>query len=326
VPLTAWCFRAIVFGLAAASAAWAWWWLVRGAVATAVVGALAILFVHVPILAVEFVVLFVSTRRQRDAALRPTLRETVAAWAAESVVLLRPFMWDMPMWRAAEPDRPQPASVGAGAAPRRGVVLVHGFFCNRALWNPWMRRLHAHGVPHVAVDLDPPLRDLDVHAAAIGDAVERLRRATGRAPVIVCHSMGGVAARAWLRAQPADAVHAVVTVASPHAGSRAARWLHLLLPVEVLAQLRPGSDWLRALAAGETPGRRARFVCASAACDNVVLPASSALLEGADNLVVPACAHTQLLGHDDVWRALLVLAGAPVKGRTSFRAADPGCG
>ncbi len=303
LPVTAWFFRAVVVMLVAAAGLWAWWFFARGEVVMAVAGALLIGFVHVPMLVVEFVVLFVSTRTS-DAAFRPSLRETAAAFVAESLVLLRPFMVDMPMWRAAEPDVVPPEEVSAGAG-RRGVVLVHGFMCNRALWNPWMRRLRAHGVPYVAVNLEPPLGSIDGHARVIGQAVERLHRATGLAPVIVCHSMGGVAARAWWRGQPLDAVHAVVTVASPHAGSRAARWLHGVLPVTALVQLHPGSDWLRALAASETPDRRKRLVCFTGACDNVVLPASSALLDGADNRIVPACAHTQLLGHEDVWREVL---------------------
>ena len=36
--------------------------------------------------------------------------------------------------------------------------------------------------------------------AAIEEAVNRVSAATGRAPIQVCHSMGGLAARAWLRA------------------------------------------------------------------------------------------------------------------------------
>ena len=63
------------------------------------------------------------------------------------------FGWRQPFRHAACPDwLPAPP---AGGAPGRGVVLVHGFMCNRGIWNPWMRRLRARGHAHVAVTLEP---------------------------------------------------------------------------------------------------------------------------------------------------------------------------
>ena len=101
------------------------------------------------------------------------------------------------------------SSPGAGAARpttcrptpsgRRGLVLVHGFVCNRGLWNPWLPRLRAAGVPCIAVNLEPVFGSDRRLRAADRAAVQRVTQATGRPPLLVAHSMGGLALRAWLR-------------------------------------------------------------------------------------------------------------------------------
>eukprot|EP01035_Chromulina_nebulosa_P009829 gene9830-13259_t len=47
------------------------------------------------------------------------------------------------------------------------------------------------------------------------------------APVLLCHSMGGLAVRAWLRAHQADGrVHRVLTLGTPHGGTWLGRFSH----------------------------------------------------------------------------------------------------
>ena len=102
-----------------------------------------------------------------------------------------------------------------------------------------MRRL---GHPFVAVDLEPVFGSIDQYVAIIDEAVERITRATGMAPVLVCHSMGGLAARAWLQAKAADSrVHHVITIGSPHHGT----WLGRFSRVANGRQMRLDSGWLR---------------------------------------------------------------------------------
>ena len=83
-----------------------------------------------------------------------------------------------------------------------GVVLVHGFFCNRGLWNPWMRHLRACEVPFVAVSSRARLR-FDRQRMARSHRSSRspdLQPRPASRPSIVAHSMGGLAVRAWLAA------------------------------------------------------------------------------------------------------------------------------
>lgn len=303
LPATAWLTRSVVVVLAIAAAAWGWWWAAHGAWWIAIIGSLLIALPHVPAIAVEMVLVHRSNRN--DPAPQARVPELVAAWWAESFVLLRIVAWQLPMWRAAEHDHLD--NEHGAHAGRRGIVLVHGLLCNRALWNGWLRRLRALDIPCIAVNLEPLRADIDHQSRVIGEAIERLRSATGVAPLVVGHSMGGLAARTWLRGREPHEVHRVVTIATPHTGTRLGRLAARLVPLACLAQLSSGSTWLQSLGAQETPSMRARFVCFYSHCDNVMFPASAATLAGADNRHVRAHAHSQLLDSDEVWRVVMTL-------------------
>jgi len=234
-----------------------------------------------------------------DAAPRASALQLLRACAAEARVAAVVFGWRQPFRANAVPDwlpelRPD--------APR-GVVLVHGYLCNRGLWNPWMPLLRARGHAFAAVTLEPAFGSIDAYAAQIDAAVRRVAAATGRAPVLVCHSMGGLAARAWLRAVPgADAcVHRVITLGTPHGGTWVARWSRTANG----RQMRLASDWLQALAASEPPQRAARFTCWYSNCDNIVFPAGTAQLAGADNHFVAGVAHVEMAFVPSVVQACL---------------------
>jgi triacylglycerol esterase/lipase EstA (alpha/beta hydrolase family) len=152
--------------------------------------------------------------------------------------------------------------------------------------------------------MEPPFTAIDGYVAQIDAAIERAAHATGLAPLLVCHSMGGIAARAWWRAHAATAatrVHGVVTIASPHHGTFTAR----LARAHNARQMRQDSDWLRALAATETDGRRGRFTCFYSHCDNIAMPASTGALPGADNRHVDGQPHVALVHAPEVWAEVM---------------------
>jgi len=254
---------------------------------------------YAAVLAIEFWLL----RRSYDAAdpERPSLKQLLLAWAAEVSGSPRVFLWRQPFRSRAEADH-----FPAGGKGRRGVLFVHGFFCNRGLWNPWMRRLRAAGIPFVAVNLEPVLGSIDSYASIVEKAVRSLEQATGVAPVIVAHSMGGLAVRSWLKdAGRSERFHRLVTVATPHAGtSIAARSVGANM-----AQMRPGGDWLARLAEG-SPALRTRFVCFWSHCDNIVFPTRNATLAGADNRHLVATPHVQMAYHPAVFEEVFRLVGA----------------
>ena len=285
----------------ALTAAWvAWQWAVSPWRALA--GPVVAVLLMRAVMGLQFVLMARANRQ--DPVPRPLLAQVVRAWWAETRWATVIFGWWQPFRSEAIPDWLPQRAPGAAPGPR-GVVLVHGFLCNRGFWTPWLPLLRARGHAFVAVTLNPPFGSIDAYAATIDDAVRRVTEATGLAPVVIGHSMGGVAARAWLRScdeQRAQAcVHRVITLGSPHGGTWAAR----LSRATNGRQMALGSDWLCALQQAEPAGRAGRFICWYSNCDNIVFPASVATLAGADNRLVEGVAHVQMAFHPPVVQACL---------------------
>jgi predicted alpha/beta hydrolase family esterase len=258
------------------------------------------------VLAVEFALL--PWLYGDDPTPRPRARARLRAWWREAAITVVAFAGWQALGHRAQPDHLPPQARG-----RRGVLLVHGFFCNRGLWNPWLARLRAAGVPCVAVDLQPVFAGIDDHAATIAAGVQRLREATGEPPLVVAHSMGGLAVRAWLAAGGrGSAVHAVLTLGTPHQGTRLAWLAHS----RNARQMRRGSPWLRALAAREAAaaaaaGEPVRWVCVWSDCDNIVLPPLTATLPGAEHRLLAGAGHLTMVCEPAAYALALGLLQPP---------------
>ncbi|UCU99811.1 esterase/lipase family protein [Acidovorax radicis] len=286
--------RAFVLFQLLAMAAWLWWWWPQSPV-WALAGAAVPLGVFLFVMTMEFVVMHVTNRS--DGAPRARAAQVVAAWWAEVRSALLVFCWRQPFRHRSPPDWLPSEPTG-----RRGVVLVHGFMCNRGIWLPWFAPLRQAGHAHVAVNLEPVMGSIDAYSTTIEDAVLRVTAATGVPPVLVCHSMGGLAVRAWLRAHGADDhVHRVLTLGTPHGGT----WLGRFSRAVNGRQMSLAGDWVVALQRAEPAGRAALFTCWYSNCDNIVFPASTAALAGADNRLVDGVAHVQMALHPAVMRACL---------------------
>ena len=186
----------------------------------------------------------------------------------------------------------------------RGAVLVHGFVGNRGFWNPWLHELQASGRAFVAVTLEPAFGSIDHYVEIVDDAIARVVAATGQPPLLICHSMGGLAARAWLRDSDGSRVHRFVTIATPHRGT----WLAGRLGRTVNGrEMRMGGEWLRKIQGERASTRQVPFTCWYSNCDNIVFPTSVATLPGADNRLVPGRAHVELAFDPQVMRETLAL-------------------
>ena len=135
-----------IFLLSSALAWLAWHW--RDSPAMALTGFVLIAFGYAVFLAVEFVAMrFVGGG---DPAPLPTWGELGRAWLAETIAAPRVFCWRQPFrWR----EVPDHLAAAPGESGRRGVVLIHGFVCNRGFWTPWLKELRAGGHCFVAVNL-----------------------------------------------------------------------------------------------------------------------------------------------------------------------------
>ena len=225
----------------------------------------------------------------------------------EAALAIRVFGWQQPWAHGAQPDH-----LPANSQGRRGVLLVHGFLCNRGFWNPWMARLRAAGIPFVAVTLEPPMADIALQARALGQARAQLFEATGFEPLMVGHSMGGLVIRSHLAGQSDElAVRCeVITIGSPHHGTVLAG----LAQSPAALQMRPGSDFLRDLAQRESAERLKRLTCYWSVCDNIVFPASHATLAGAHNIAVPDLPHVGLADAPKIFKEVLERLNNPQAG------------
>lgn len=287
--------RLVTLGLLGCAALWATYWWIHDRPVLSVAGGFGVLCSHAVVLAMEFVL--VAYLNRNDPTPRAGPIRLLRAWWGETLTAPQVFCWRQPFRSNCLADQ-----LPADGQGRRGVLLVHGFVCNRGLWNPWMQRLHAKRVPYIAVNLEPVFGSIDAYPPIIESAVQRLEQATGQPPLIVAHSMGGLAVRAWLDRYGADArASRVITIAAPHGGT----WLARFGLTSNVRQMRRNSLWLQQLARRETKSRCAKFICYYSHCDNIVVPASTATLRDADNRHVPGVAHVDLVNQEKIWRDVL---------------------
>jgi len=278
--------------------------------------ALFMVAAYAAVLALEFALMHLQNGR--DPTPRAAVRAVLRAWWHELLAAPKVFGWRQPWRSRSSPDMiladGDPAVTQelaeASGPPNHGslgtarpvpssvpVLLVHGFVCNRGLWLPWLLELRRRGVPYVAVDLEPVFGSIDAYAERIETAVTRLEAMRRGAPIVVAHSMGGLAVRAWW-AQPGNLlrVRHLLTLGTPHHGT----WLARFGLAANTRQMRMDSDWLRQLQATEASDwstRCRRITCFYSHCDNIVFPARRACLAGADNRHLPGCAHVQMADH-----------------------------
>lgn len=187
------------------------------------------------------------------------------------------------------------------ASPPAGlpVLLVHGYGCNSGYWHGMSRALSNAHISHYAIDLEPVFADIDDYATQIHEAIGNMCEETGASQVIIlAHSMGGLATRAYLRAHGDERVTKVITLGSPHKGtglanfglgpnSQQMRWTGS-------AQQGNSCEWLNALSACEDEKRRARFVSLYSCHDNIIAPQVSSELPGARNVAFKGVGHVAL--------------------------------
>jgi pimeloyl-ACP methyl ester carboxylesterase len=247
------------------------------------------------VLACEFALMLAAGRALPDQ--RPSLSQCLAAWWLELWVTCRLALWRMPVLG----NRQYPP---CSAMPpiHRGLVLVHGYGCNRGIWSEWLAQLAKRQVPCVAVELEPLFASIDDYGSIIEAAVADMRHRTGRAPVLVAHSMGGLAARMWWsRDRASQRLHRLITIGSPHQGI----WMAKFGWGVNARQMRPRSVWLARLRAQAAAGQAQRTLCFYSDCDNLVFPSAAATLPGADNRKIRAVGHVAMVDHPDIFAAAL---------------------
>jgi triacylglycerol lipase len=242
---------------------------------------------------------FLIARRYRDRTESASL-----SWFQCAVLFIKEFYatmyitsWSLPFQTFTQ--RLCPAST---ALP---VLLIHGYGCNSGYWHSMSKALQQAGISHAAVDLEPVLASIDAYSAQLQQAVDALCQSCGSERVVlVGHSMGGLAARVYLRARGAARVARVITLATPHYGTALANYGIGINS----AQMRWSNDdgvgganaWLRQLCRDESSATRAIVTSIYTPHDNIVSPHSSCHLPGALNVVMPRIGHVAFALHPAV--------------------------
>ena len=294
--------KSLIFALIALAASWGLYFQSSSPL-LAIAGSLLIMFAYTGILALEFVILRYVNKS--DPTPQPGWSELLRAWVGETLTAPQVFCWRQPFRAKAIPDNLSPMGLTHGL---RGVVFIHGFFCNRGFWNPWLERLQGQRHAFVAVNLEPLFGSIDDYTPQIEIAVRQVTLVTGLPPLLVCHSMGGLAARAWIQAMKSEArVHHVVTIGTPHRGT----WLARFSQGHNGRQMRLLSDWQCRLDHDMPSDRHALFTCWYSNCDNIVFPTSTATLPGADNRLVRGAAHVQMAFLPSIMETTLAMLQHP---------------
>jgi len=187
---------------------------------------------------------------------------------------------------------PQPACDG-----RAPIIMVHGYFSNRGYFGPLVRSLEAHGVgPIFTPNFPSAFTSIEDYMERLATEIERICGATGQPQVIlICHSMGGLVARAYLCAHGAARVKRIVTIASPHNGTVHARFGS----GPNAKQMERDSDFLKALCAKEgESGPAIGLTSIYTPHDNLVAPQDTSRLPWARNIAIPGRGHVDILASE----------------------------
>jgi hypothetical protein len=305
-PASHGCCRPIASRSSHGIVAWiAWRW--AAAPGQAIAGAAAILLIAPAALGIELAIVSrvgaprgCPSRRQASSFRRGSPRPC-SCFAPSTGASLSAGAWSRTTWRALL--RAAPAWCWCTASCATAASGMPGCASCASVGTPASRSTWSRSSAHRRV------------REPIDEAVERVRRRTGRPPVLVCHSMGGLAARAWWRAtQGRRAIARLVTIGTPHRGT----WLARFSAAPMGGRCSCAATGSQARA-GRSRAALPPTTCWYSNCDNVVFPADTATLPHADNRFVPGVPHVALAFDRECMEATLALiAGEEVPCQGEF--------
>jgi len=174
----------------------------------------------------------------------------------------------------------------------RVAVFVHGFMAAGPVFDP-MREEVTRRTTWETLDFNyGPLSSLDVITERFARTIEqRVPRSSRLA--LVGHSLGGLLCRRYIQLSPgARSVERLITLATPHAGTRSVRYV----PGVLATALRPDSDAILALGTSVTRGGESiPHTAVVAGRDKMVTPPSSAGAVDQAQVI-----HFEDLGHNEL--------------------------
>lgn len=190
------------------------------------------------------------------------------------------------------------------------VLLIHGYSCNSGYWYPLSKKLQHAGITHHAIDMEPIFGDINDYIPQVQQAIVRLCDETGSDRIIIlAHSMGGLVARAYLRAHENSHIARIITLGTPHHGTVFA---DCALGVNSMQMRRLSRfsheklfNWLMTLAQSEKYAVYGLFTSIYSLHDNIIAPQLSCALPGAINIPIYGVGHVGLAIHPTCQKLIL---------------------
>lgn len=276
-------------------------WMVRAGVPFALATLIALSIgplIQSSLLGTQFLAGAIIDRRPGP---RLKVLDALRLWLTESWTWWRMFVWHLPF----RCHFPEPALVRD--PERRAVLLIHGYMNNRAVWKPLLRSRALDACNVATLNLAPAFGSIDDYADGIHQAITALQSASGARQVhLVGHSMGGLAARAYLRRYGPSKIARIITLATPHQGTVFARFG---IGVNT-KQMRRESAYLKQLSLDTAPYAD-HMVCVGSMDDNLIVPRASVWLAGAQRIELECEGHLGMLSSQHVHRLLNEQCSAP---------------
>ena len=186
--------------------------------------------------------------------------------------------------------RPMRGTGQASGQGERLVVFVHGFMAHGPVFDPMRERVEELREVET-LDLGyGPFERFDVVCERAHSIIGE--HAKGRPVTLVGHSLGGLVSRWVVQEMGLKSVDRLITLASPHAGTRAAG----IAVGPLLRAIQPGSPQLRRLARHTSPLSHVRCIALVAGRDRMITPPSSAgEFPGAEVIWIDDLGHNELL-------------------------------
>lgn len=188
-----------------------------------------------------------------------------------------------------------PAHAAPPAAEKDPILFVHGFTGASENWDYMKAYFQADGYTDLYSFTYDSFQSNAATAEDVKAQVIKIKEETGSPRVdIVAHSMGGLSTRYFIKNLGGNGmVDDWVSLAGPNHGTLAAYDPACIFVS--CTEMKPGSDFLNALNAGDETFGKVNYNTLYSAVDGTIIPFESTILEGANNVQTADVDHISLL-------------------------------
>lgn len=185
---------------------------------------------------------------------------------------------------------------------RPPIVFVPGYATTRTcLWLLRRRLARAGWAQASGYNYRTVFGDVAAAARGLDTLLDETRAAAGdRDVVLVAHGIGGIVARLCARERSGRGVRALVTLGTPHQGSK----LYALALDPMLNGLRPGSALLEGLATADPLLGQTDVTAVASSFDLTIVPSAAARYPGASTIEIEGVGHFGLLWSSRVFEVV----------------------